>query len=73
MFIIVTTSWSHMFIGSEELADKLTIILTMLLTAVAFQFAVSQGLPDKPYSTLIDLYVHATEQHPTIIIVGFVW
>ena len=48
MCLIVTTSWSHMFISQTELADQLTIILTMLLTAVAFQFAIQQILPEKP-------------------------
>lgn len=54
VFIIVTMSWSHMCLEEEQLADKLSIILTMLLTAVAFQVAMMQMLPEKPYSTLVD-------------------
>jgi len=55
MFIIVGSAFSSMFLDKHELADQLSIILTMLLTAVAFQFAVQQSLPLKPYSTWTDI------------------
>jgi hypothetical protein len=32
----------------EQIADKLSVILTMLLTAVAFKFEISQSIPQKP-------------------------
>ena len=46
-----------MVISQDEVADKLAIIQTMFLTAVAFQFVLQQDLPNKPYSTWIDRYI----------------
>mmetsp|Transcript_12914 Transcript_12914/g.19421 ORF Transcript_12914/g.19421 Transcript_12914/m.19421 type:complete len:416 (+) Transcript_12914:283-1530(+) len=41
----------------EEINDRLTIVMTMILTAVAFKFVASQGLPPISYLTFLDKYV----------------
>ena len=40
-----------------EIGDRLSIIFTLLLTAVTFKFVVSQSLPRVSYQTLLDQYV----------------
>eukprot|EP01046_Picozoa_sp_COSAG06_P091051 COSAG06_NODE_37347_length_436_cov_0.916914_1_plen_145_part_11 len=57
MFLIVTTAFTSTFLEDDELADQLGIILTMFLTAVAFQIVVSTMIPEKPYLTAIDWYI----------------
>ena len=57
MFLIVTTAFASIAIPSSDVVDRLSIILTMFLTAVAFQFVLSERLPSKPYMTLTDRYI----------------
>lgn len=40
----------------EQLSDRLNVTLTLLLTVVAFKFAVSSNLPTTSYLTLLDKY-----------------
>eukprot|EP00873_Tetraselmis_striata_P034887 jgi/Tetstr1/455151/TSEL_042001.t1 len=44
---------------SQNFADRAGILLTILLTAVAFKFVVADMLPKVPYFTKLDLYVSA--------------
>ena len=57
MFLIVATAFTSTFLGEDQLGDQLGIILTMFLTAVAFQFVVSSSIPEKPYLTMVDKYI----------------
>eukprot|EP01083_Nonionella_stella_P185703 677770_1 len=41
----------------EDLADRLGFVVTLLLTAVAFQFVVTSELPKLPYLTVLDEYI----------------
>lgn len=44
-------------VPQSEIGDRLSIIFTLLLTAVTFKFVVSQSLPKVSYQTLLDQYV----------------
>ena len=41
----------------DDLSDRFGLTVTLLLTAVAFQFVVSSELPQLPYLTLLDEYI----------------
>ena len=44
-------------VPQSGIGDRLSIIFTLLLTAVTFKFVVSQSLPKISYQTLLDQYV----------------
>ena len=44
-------------VPQTEIGDRMSIIFTLLLTAVTFKFVVSQSLPRVSYQTLLDQYV----------------
>eukprot|EP01041_Mallomonas_annulata_P007098 gene7098-14443_t len=44
----------------DDLGSRVSNILTLILTAVAFKFIVAQVLPRVPYNTLIDYYMNAS-------------
>jgi len=46
-------------IPSEELGDRLSVVLTMVLTAVAFKLVIGDALPKVAYSTVMDVYLNA--------------
>lgn len=52
--VLVFTSWA---IPAEELADRLSVTLTLVLTSVAFKYMVAQELPKISYLTLLDKYI----------------
>ena len=47
-------------IPAEYLADRLSINLTLLLTAMAFKWVLAESLPPTPYLTVMEKYVIAT-------------
>ena len=51
VFLIVAMSWSVYFIDPGEVADRIAISTTLGLTAIAFNFVVSDALPRIPYMT----------------------
>ncbi|XP_031549245.1 neuronal acetylcholine receptor subunit alpha-6-like isoform X2 [Actinia tenebrosa] len=57
MFVITGLSFASFAVSPDHLADQLTVTLTILLTGVAFKFAVSKNLPSVSYATLLDKYV----------------
>ena len=57
MFMITILCFSAFAIDSSHTANRLSVCLTLLLTAVAFKFVVSGSLPPVPYLTLLDKYV----------------
>ena len=44
----------------DDLTDRIGHVVTLLLTAVAFQFVISTEMPKLPYSTLLDEYITAS-------------
>lgn len=46
-------------IPSEDLGDRLSVVLTMVLTAVAFKLVIGDALPKISYFTVMDIYLNA--------------
>ncbi|KXJ08495.1 ligand-gated ion channel 50 [Exaiptasia diaphana] len=57
VFLITALSFTSFSVPISESADRLSVTLTLLLTAIAFKFVVSQSLPTISYLTLLDMYV----------------
>ena len=49
-------SWSTFGISAGDIGDRLSYAVTMALTIVAFQFIISERLPQVNYMTLLDKY-----------------
>ncbi|MCB0164438.1 MAG: hypothetical protein KDI79_09440, partial [Anaerolineae bacterium] len=54
LIILVAISWSVFWMIGDGLADRMSVSLTGILTIVAYQFIVADGLPKVPYFTLMD-------------------
>jgi len=54
LFIIVVLSWSVFWMGDERFAGRSRISATGVLTIVAYQFVLAEGLPRVTYLTLLD-------------------
>jgi hypothetical protein len=54
LVILVAISWSVFWMVGDGLADRMSVSLTGLLTIVAYQFIVADGLPKVSYFTLMD-------------------
>ena len=54
LMILVVISWSVFWMAEESLADRISFSLTGILTVVAYQFLISENLPNISYLTLID-------------------
>lgn len=54
LIILVIISWSVFWMAEESLADRISFSLTGILTVVAYQFLISENLPNISYLTLID-------------------
>ena len=59
MILISFLALAPFCVAQSEVGDRLSIIFTLLLTAVTFKFVVSQSLPIVAYQTLLDQYVLA--------------
>merc|ERR1712060_679665 len=46
-------------IPSEELGDRLNVVLTMVLAAIAFKLVIGDALPKVPYVTVMDVYLNS--------------
>lgn len=57
IFLIDILSFCSFSVDITSPSDRLSVTLTLLLTAVAFKFVVSQSLPTISYLTLLDKYV----------------
>eukprot|EP00942_MAST-04A_sp_MAST-4A-sp1_P010781 g10781.t1 len=44
-------------LGTDDLNDRINVILTLLLTAVAFKFVIADAIPKVGYSTRVDSFV----------------
>eukprot|EP00004_Rigifila_ramosa_P003941 TRINITY_DN1428_c0_g1_i8.p1 TRINITY_DN1428_c0_g1~~TRINITY_DN1428_c0_g1_i8.p1 ORF type:complete len:245 (+),score=41.47 TRINITY_DN1428_c0_g1_i8:509-1243(+) len=57
LFLVVWLAFAAFAIPPTDLADRLTVVLTLLLTAVAFKYIVAQSLPMISYLTMVDTYI----------------
>merc|ERR1719203_1812491 len=57
MMLISGLSMCSFAVDAEDLGERLAIIITLLLTSVAYQSSVFQTLPNVPYLTLLDKYI----------------
>eukprot|EP00484_Ammonia_sp_Unknown_P001953 CAMPEP_0197022306 /NCGR_PEP_ID=MMETSP1384-20130603/3213_1 /TAXON_ID=29189 /ORGANISM="Ammonia sp." /LENGTH=642 /DNA_ID=CAMNT_0042450323 /DNA_START=41 /DNA_END=1969 /DNA_ORIENTATION=+ len=44
-------------LGADDLGDRLNLLITLILTAVAFSYVVFDSLPNVPYLTFMDKYI----------------
>lgn len=56
-FLLTLMSVTTFAVPVGDVADRLSVILTLVLTSVAFKFVVAQGLPKISYNTCLDYYV----------------
>jgi hypothetical protein len=57
VFLIASLSVLSFCIELEDLANRTSITLTLLLTSVAFKITLSEKLPNVAYLTLLDQYI----------------
>jgi len=70
IFLITIMSVTTFVVPLEEVADRCGVILTLLLTSVAFKFVVGQDLPKISYNTYLDVYVLLSFDLLTFIALG---
>ena len=56
-FLLSALVFTSFAIAPEDLADRLSVTLTLVLTSVAFKYMVAQELPRISYLTLLDKYI----------------
>lgn len=52
-----TMEFLSLLIPAEDLADRLSVTITLLLTLTAYKIVAANSVPDVPYLTLLDKYV----------------
>jgi hypothetical protein len=57
IFIISSTTCAAFAVPAEEVADRCSITLTILLTTVAYKYVVVEKLPEISYLTFLDKYI----------------
>jgi len=57
LWLICSCAFAAFSLDPEDLGDRFGIVLTLLLTATAFKFVVSDSLPKVTYMTVLDKYV----------------
>lgn len=57
MFLLTLMTGANVVIPVCEVADRLSVNLTLILTAVAYKFIAAQDLPNVAYLTFIDTHV----------------
>ena len=55
--IIVFMSWVVFWIGTEHIGPRLSVVVTSMLTLVAYRFLLGQSLPPVSYLTRLDHYL----------------
>ena len=60
LFVIDVMVFTAHGIPINELADRLSVNLTLLLTAMAFKWVLNDGTPNVPYLTVMERYVILT-------------
>ena len=59
VFIIMTSISSIWSVPADDIGDRCSIIVTVMLAVVAFKFIITDKLPNISYGTLVDKYVFA--------------
>eukprot|EP00300_Choanocystis_sp_HF-7_P002770 c12102_g1_i2.p1 GENE.c12102_g1_i2~~c12102_g1_i2.p1 ORF type:complete len:530 (+),score=125.96 c12102_g1_i2:43-1632(+) len=59
-FVIVFLAQIALILDPEDVFDRITLILTLLLTSCAMYIVVKQGIPHVPYITLLEKYISAS-------------
>jgi len=57
VFLLTLFCMSVFFFDTTDLAGRLSVVLSLILTSVAFKYVIAGYLPKVPYSTLLDKYV----------------
>ena len=57
MFMITMLSFAAFAVDRSQTGERLSVSLTLLLTAVAFKFVVAGSLPPVSYMTILDRYI----------------
>jgi hypothetical protein len=57
IFVLVFSSFCVVGVPINELADRMSITMTISLTIVAFKFVITGMVPPTPYLTLLDMYI----------------
>jgi len=60
LFILCGCSLSAFYLDFDQLGERLGLILTLLLTSVAFSIVIGDKLPNVAYLTFIDKYILAS-------------
>ena len=59
LIMMVILSWMAFWIDPKELNSQVNITVTIILTVIAFSFAIASNLPKVPYLTFIDAFILA--------------
>eukprot|EP01084_Bolivina_argentea_P177409 306789_1 len=57
LWLIVSMSICSLSMPAEEVGDRLGFLVTLLLTVAAFQYAISESLPNSAQLTIVDKYI----------------
>ena len=60
LFCVVSLAGTGYAFDVSDLPDRLAVVLTMLLTAIAFRLAINESLPSIDHLTLLDKYILAS-------------
>jgi len=56
LILMVFLSWAALWVEERDLQTQVTIVVTTILTVIAFAFAISATMPRVPYLTYIDAF-----------------
>ncbi len=73
LVLLVAVSWSVFWMENENLAERLGVSLTGILTVVAYQFIVADYLPRISYLTFMDAVLFTSFAMMVLTIVENVW
>ena len=59
IFLISSTTCAAFAVPAEDVADRCSVTLTILLTTVAYKYVVVEKLPEISYLTVLDCYIMA--------------
>ena len=59
-FLMTSLSFCVYAVEISDFENRMPLVLTLLLTVVAFKLSIADVLPNLPYSTLLDYYIHSS-------------
>ena len=69
LFIITTCSFTSLFVDSSEIGDRLSVSVTILLAAIAYQYVIVEMLPHSSHLSYMSLFILATLIEAALIII----